>query len=235
MAKIIFCVKTQQEAEGLDRPPYPGALGKRIFEQVSAQAWRGGWNTKKCWLTNIGSIGRQPRAQISDGATERYFFGAGADVASGYVPPDAEKAARTKTAGNEQSGFALARRDRFLAVAESGHSLTLDGAIENSGKNSGLRPMEAVLIGAAACSAVDVAHILAKSRQVLTDFRVEVSAKRADSDPRSSRKSICVCRARRGRRKAARARGRTGRRQVLFRPVDARKTAKINHSCAIES
>lgn len=44
--------------------------------------------------------------------------------------------------------------------------------------------MEAVLIGAAACSAVDVAHILAKSRQKLTDFRVEVAAKRADSDPK---------------------------------------------------
>ena len=115
MAKIIFCVKTQQEAEGLDRPPYPGALGKRIFEQVSAQAWRG-------WLEHQKMLVNEYRLNLADSRarkylmeqTERYFFGAGADVASGYVPPDAEKRARIKTAGNEQSGFALARRNRFL-------------------------------------------------------------------------------------------------------------------------
>ena len=40
MARTVFCVKLGQEAEGLERPPLPGALGKRIFENVSKEAWQ---------------------------------------------------------------------------------------------------------------------------------------------------------------------------------------------------
>ena len=124
----------------------------------------------------------------------------------------------------------------FSATAESGHSLTLDGAIENGGKNSGLRPMEAVLIGAAACSAVDVAHILAKSRQILTDFRVEVSAKRADSDPKvfTEINLRFVARGEVAEKPLARA-VELGVGKYCSALSMLEKTAKINHSCAIES
>ena len=40
MARMVKCVKLGREAEGLDRPTYPGELGKRIFENVSKEAWR---------------------------------------------------------------------------------------------------------------------------------------------------------------------------------------------------
>lgn len=99
MAKTVFCVKMRLEAEGLERPPYPGDLGKRIFEGVSAQAWRG-------WLEHQKMLVNEYRLNLADSRarkylmeqTERYFFGAGADVASGYVPPEAEKS------GNDEDG-----------------------------------------------------------------------------------------------------------------------------------
>ena len=40
MTRMVKCIKLGQEAEGLDFPPYPGELGKRIFENVSRQAWQ---------------------------------------------------------------------------------------------------------------------------------------------------------------------------------------------------
>ncbi|MBI2508770.1 MAG: oxidative damage protection protein, partial [Betaproteobacteria bacterium] len=40
MPRTVRCVKLGREAEGLDFPPYPGELGKRIFEQVSKEAWK---------------------------------------------------------------------------------------------------------------------------------------------------------------------------------------------------
>ena len=40
MARMVKCIKLGREAEALDFPPYPGELGKRIFENVSQQAWR---------------------------------------------------------------------------------------------------------------------------------------------------------------------------------------------------
>ncbi len=40
MARTVHCIKLGQELPGLDRPPIPGDLGKRIFEGVSKQAWK---------------------------------------------------------------------------------------------------------------------------------------------------------------------------------------------------
>ncbi|MGH8310501.1 MAG: oxidative damage protection protein, partial [Steroidobacteraceae bacterium] len=39
MTRMVQCVLLKTEAPGLDRPPYPGPLGQRIFENVSRQAW----------------------------------------------------------------------------------------------------------------------------------------------------------------------------------------------------
>ena len=89
MARMVNCVKLGREAEGLDRPTYPGELGKRIYENVSKEAWAQ-------WLKHQTMLVNENRLNLADPKarkylmeqTERHFFGQGAEVASGYVPPD---------------------------------------------------------------------------------------------------------------------------------------------------
>ena len=72
----------------------------------------------------------------------------------------------------------------FVAESGSGHAIVLDGAPEAGGRNLGLRPMELVLAGTAACTAFDVVWILKKARQPVEDCVVEAEAERAPEDPR---------------------------------------------------
>jgi Fe-S cluster biosynthesis and repair protein YggX len=88
MARTVKCVKLGVEAEGLDFLPYPGELGKRIFENVSKEAWRE-------WLEMQKMLVNENRLNLADkkardylaGQMEKHFFGEGAERASGYVPP----------------------------------------------------------------------------------------------------------------------------------------------------
>lgn len=88
MSRTIKCIKLQTEAEGLDYPPYPGPIGKMIYEQVSKQAW-------KDWLEHQKRLVNENRLNLADAKARKYleeqmqrhFFGGGADQASGYVPP----------------------------------------------------------------------------------------------------------------------------------------------------
>jgi putative redox protein len=72
----------------------------------------------------------------------------------------------------------------FVAESGSGHALVVDGAPEAGGRNLGMRPMELVLAGAAACTAFDVVWILRKARQPVADCVVEADAERAAEEPR---------------------------------------------------
>jgi putative redox protein len=72
----------------------------------------------------------------------------------------------------------------FLAETGSGHAVVVDGAPEAGGRNVGMRPMEMVLAGAAACTAFDVVWILRKARQPVSDCVVEADAERAVEDPK---------------------------------------------------
>ncbi len=72
----------------------------------------------------------------------------------------------------------------FVAESGSGHSLVLDGPPESGGRNLGVRPMEMVLMGMGGCTAFDVVHILKKARQPITDCVAELSAERAESEPK---------------------------------------------------
>ncbi|MDH3279949.1 MAG: OsmC family protein [Gammaproteobacteria bacterium] len=72
----------------------------------------------------------------------------------------------------------------FTASADSGHTVTMDGPPDHGGLNRGARPMEMVLMGMGGCTAFDVMHILRKSRQDVTDCRVELEAERADREPK---------------------------------------------------
>ncbi len=64
----------------------------------------------------------------------------------------------------------------FLGESGSGHAVVLDGSPEAGGRNLGIRPMESLLIGLGACTALDVVSILNKGRQPLADCVVEVEA-----------------------------------------------------------
>ncbi|MCB2055503.1 MAG: OsmC family protein [Geminicoccaceae bacterium] len=72
----------------------------------------------------------------------------------------------------------------FLAESGSGHALVIDGPTSAGGRNIGPAPMELVLLGAGGCSIFDVVSILQKSRQKVTDCRLEMRAERADAAPR---------------------------------------------------
>lgn len=71
-----------------------------------------------------------------------------------------------------------------MAESGSGHAVIIDGAPEHGGRNLGIRPMEAVLIGVGACTAFDVVAILKKSRQRVSDCVVELEADRAEQPPK---------------------------------------------------
>ena len=72
----------------------------------------------------------------------------------------------------------------FVAESGSGHAVVVDAAADAGGRDLGPRPMELVLMGTGACSAIDVVHILKKSRQQLVDCVVELEADRAAEDPK---------------------------------------------------
>jgi len=88
MARMVHCIKLDKEAEGLDFPPYPGELGKKIFERVSKEAWQQ-------WIKHQTMLVNENRLNLADARARKYlaqqmekhFFGEGADVATGYVPP----------------------------------------------------------------------------------------------------------------------------------------------------
>ena len=88
MAHIVQCIKLGTRSEGLDFPPYPGELGKRIWENVSKEAWSD-WLRHQTMLVNENRLNLadiQARRYLSS-QMESYFFGTGADEAQGYVPP----------------------------------------------------------------------------------------------------------------------------------------------------
>ena len=72
----------------------------------------------------------------------------------------------------------------FVGQSESGHSVVMDGPPDSGGRNLGVRPMEMLLLGLGGCSAFDVVHILRKGRQPITDCVADLSAERADTDPK---------------------------------------------------
>ena len=89
MARMVQCIKLGKEAEGLDRPTYPGDLGKRIFENVSKEAWAE-WLKHQTVLINeyrLSPIDPKNRVFLEN-EMEKYFFSeGGSDAPTGFVPP----------------------------------------------------------------------------------------------------------------------------------------------------
>lgn len=87
MSRTVQCVKLGREAEGLDFAPLPGELGKKIYSQVSKEAWA-------AWVKHQTMLINENRLSLADPSArkylqqqlENYFFGSGADAIQGYVP-----------------------------------------------------------------------------------------------------------------------------------------------------
>ena len=90
MTRMVNCIKLGKEAEGLGFQVYPGELGKKIFDNVSKEAWAD-WIKLQTMLVN------ENRLNLADARArdylkrqmENHFFGGGAEQAAGYVPPSA--------------------------------------------------------------------------------------------------------------------------------------------------
>jgi Fe-S cluster biosynthesis and repair protein YggX len=85
---MVKCVKLGKEAEGLDRPTYPGELGKRIFDNVSKEAWQQ-WMGQQTMLINEYRLSTvEPKARkFLEEQMEKFLFGEGADTPPDFVPP----------------------------------------------------------------------------------------------------------------------------------------------------
>jgi Fe-S cluster biosynthesis and repair protein YggX len=88
VTRTVQCVFLQREAPGLDRQPYPGALGKRIYEQVSKEAWMK-WIGHQTMLINENRLSPvEPKARkFLESEMEKFLFGAGSQKPEGYVEP----------------------------------------------------------------------------------------------------------------------------------------------------
>ena len=90
--RMVKCVKFQRELPGLDEPPFDNDLGLRIYENVSKDAW-------KMWLEHLKMILNESRRNLADRESrkivkqqmEEYFFGQGAALPPGYVPPQTKQ------------------------------------------------------------------------------------------------------------------------------------------------
>ena len=87
MSRMVQCVILKREAPGLDRAPYPGELGQRIFENVSKEAW-GKWVNHQTMLINEYRLSPiEPKARkFLEGEMEKFFFGTGSQAPEGYQP-----------------------------------------------------------------------------------------------------------------------------------------------------
>jgi Fe-S cluster biosynthesis and repair protein YggX len=92
MSRMVQCVKLGREAEGLEKPPIKGELGKRVFENVSKEAW-------KMWLEHSKMLINEFRLDLMSEAgqriwmteLEKFFFGEGAALPPDFVAPHKAK------------------------------------------------------------------------------------------------------------------------------------------------
>jgi len=89
MARTVFCSYLKRESEGLDRVPYPGELGQRIYDNISQEAWQQ-WVRHQTMLLNeyrLSPIDPKARKFLVE-EMEKFLFGGGAQKPEGYVSPD---------------------------------------------------------------------------------------------------------------------------------------------------
>lgn len=87
MSRMIFCQKLQKEAPGLERIPYPGPLGQRIFEEICQEAWQQ-WLKHQTLLINenrLNVLDPKARAFLEE-QMEKFFFAGGSEKPAGFKP-----------------------------------------------------------------------------------------------------------------------------------------------------
>ncbi|HEB56430.1 MAG TPA: oxidative damage protection protein [Gammaproteobacteria bacterium] len=75
MSRTVNCIKLGKEAEGLDKPTYPGELGQKIFDNVSKEAWQM-WMKQQTIIINenrLSPINPEHRAVI-EAEMKKFFF-----------------------------------------------------------------------------------------------------------------------------------------------------------------
>ncbi len=89
MSRTVFCRKYRKEMEGLDAPPYPGARGEDLYNNISKQAWQD-WLQHQTMLINekhLNMMDLTARTYLKE-QMEKFFSGEEYDAAEGYVPPE---------------------------------------------------------------------------------------------------------------------------------------------------
>ena len=94
MSRMVYCVKLGRELPGLEKPPFPGELGQRIYENVSAEGFAL-WQPQMTILINhYGLNPADPEARrVLREQMEEFFFGADARMPEGWTPPSSDPAA----------------------------------------------------------------------------------------------------------------------------------------------
>ena len=85
MSKMIFCCKLKQDAERMEKPPFPGSLGDRVFHEVSKQAWSM-WLSHQTMLINeyrLNLVEAKSREFLKE-ELQKYFFGDGSEKPAGF-------------------------------------------------------------------------------------------------------------------------------------------------------
>ena len=89
--RIVKCIKLQRELPGLDTPPFNDELGQRIFENVSKEGWKMFKEHFKMVMNEYRlALGTEEANQIFEQQVNDYFFGPGAALPPGYVPPQSK-------------------------------------------------------------------------------------------------------------------------------------------------
>ena len=88
MTRMVHCVVLGKEAPGLDKPPYGGELGKRIFDNVSKEAWQM-WVRHQVMLLNeyrLTPVEPAHRKRL-EFEMEKFLFGGGSEKPADFVEP----------------------------------------------------------------------------------------------------------------------------------------------------
>jgi Fe-S cluster biosynthesis and repair protein YggX len=89
--RMVHCVKFDKDMPGLERVPWKGELGKRVYENVSKDAWKLWLEFSKMVMNEYRLNPLDPNSQkIMEEQMEQFFFGEGAKLPEGYVPPKAK-------------------------------------------------------------------------------------------------------------------------------------------------
>jgi Fe-S cluster biosynthesis and repair protein YggX len=89
--RIVKCIKLQRELPGLDTPPFNDELGQRIYENVSKEGWKMFKEHFKMVMNEYRlALGTEEANQIFEQQVNDYFFGPGAALPPGYVPPQSK-------------------------------------------------------------------------------------------------------------------------------------------------